>query len=432
MREASALPAPLQQPLLEKAELFSLLVAAADSIRGGVPRDLRLYLGDPKMVLRQTVEHLGAAYSGLLPRRADRTLAGYGERLRGKHGYPCFAIMLNDCQTLSAPLWSRVRDFVAGLIDEVGFPLGGVDANVFAGNYRRTPFGVHTDDRDVFTWIVEGKKSFLVWPWETLAPSRGPQAEAPRHPHDYADVRKQAQRLRGVAGDLLYWPREYWHVAEAGPEQLSATLSIGLDPRLPAQDWARELLGGLGAMAVGSPVEPDGRSARRSAPRTSSRPPLRARLREPARSRLSAAELPSDLARLAAAVAEGTMAQRFERDLRLRWMCWTTGVGLRTPPRAEVRPPRPTDRVRGDARWPIAWTRWNGQLLCSANGYALALRTSAPTSKDMELVLERLCSEHEILLRDLYSSLSRNTELAQIQTLLTTLLSCRAIEYVEP
>lgn len=428
LREATALRAPLPQPLLTADELFALLVRAADSIRAGTPRELRLYLGDQKMVWRQTSEQLGTAYPTLLPRSADRTLAGYAERLRVRHGHPCFAIMLNECQTLSADVWSRVRDFVAGLVTEAGFPLGGVDANLFAGNYRRTPFGVHTDDRDVFTWIAQGKKRFLVWPWQELAPlmngAEGEGAAAPRHPHDYADQRKRAQRLEGVAGDLLYWPREYWHVAEAGAGELSATLSIGLSSRLPAQAWARELLGGLGALAVGPPPAAPGRRSPAQVP--GGRPPAHRLARAPAVRRQRPEELPPDLTRLAAAVAEGSLARRFERELRLRWMCWTTGFGLRTPAREPARPPELEDLVRGDPRWPIARTQRDGQLLCAANGYGLAV----PTWKEAESFFAQLDSGEPILVRDLYSSLSQNMDLAQLRALLAALLSCRAIAYV--
>lgn len=409
LRETAELRAPLPQPLLTSDELFALLVAAADSIRQGTPRELRLYLGDQKMVRRQTGEQLGAAYGQLLPRRSDRTLAGYGERLRTRHATPCFAIMLNDCQTLSPTVWARVRDFAAGLVERTGFPLGGVDANLFAGNYRRTPFGVHTDDRDVFTWIVEGPKRFLVWPWKQLAPLFGPEARRPRQPHDYADLRARAQRLSGRSGDLLYWPREYWHVAEAGAGELCATLSIGIDPRLPARAWGKELLGNLAALAVGEPASSHGPG------------PAAAHRRHPAE------EVPPDLLRVIAAVAEGSMAERFERELRLRWMCWRTALGLRTPPRDPPHPLRPDDRLYGSPQSPIARVEWNGLMLCAVNGYGLAV----PTWRGIERVFERIASGELFRPRDLYLSLSRGAETPHLQSLLSALVSCRALSYAD-
>ncbi len=403
LRRPAALRAPLSQPLLTPAELFALLVAAAESIRRGTPRELRLYLGDRKMVWRQTVDQLGAAYPGLLPQRADATLAGYGERLR-RRGYPCFAIMLNNCQVLSPTVWRRVREFAAGLSAELGFPLGGFDANLFAGNYRRTPFGVHTDELDVFTWIVEGAKRFRVWPAEQLDPLFGASAAAPRHPHDYADLRARGQRLEGRAGDLLYWPKEYWHVAEAGADQLSSTLSIGRDPQLPIQAWARELM----AKVAGE---------------------LGAQLAAPTELALAAAsaELPAALGGLAVAAGQPSLPQRFERELRLRWMCWATSLGLRTPARARPKPLRVKDRLRGDPDWPIYSLVWKRSLFCAANGYAIAI----PASKRIEKILMRLNSGAIVLVGDLYLSLSRDAERQWLQVLLHSLLAFRAISVVE-
>lgn len=411
--------APLPQPLLTPRELFALFIAAADSVRAGIPRELRLYLGDARMVRRQTGEQLGDAYLPLLPRAADRTLARYGERLR-RRGYPCFALMLNNSQVLSPILWARVRDFAAGLVEARGVLPGGMDANLFAGNYRRTPFGVHTDELDVFTWIVEGKKRFLLWPKEALDPlfAPPPGGAAPRQPHRYADLRGRAQRLDGEAGDLLYWPRQYWHVAEAGAGQLSATLSIGHDPSLPGQAWARELLGNLAALAVGPPAEPPrGRSAL-SGNRTTRAAQSRRAVRD---------ELPPDLTRLVAAVSEGSLARRFERDLRLRWMCWITGYGLRTPPGADVRAPRPTDLVRGDVRWPLRVVEWNGHHLIGTNGYSFAV----PSWPTLDSLLTHLGSGEVVRIGDLYSSLSPDVQSPRLQALLSALLACRALAYVE-
>lgn len=413
LRQPAELGAPFAAPLLSPRELFALLVAAADSIREGTPRDLRLYLGDQKMVWRQTGEQLGAAYGQLLPRRSDRTLAGYGERLRARHSTPCFAIMLNDCQTLSPIVWERVRDFAAGLVEGTGFPLGGVDANIFAGNYRRTPFGVHTDDRDVFTWIVEGPKRFLVWPWRQLAPLFGPEAKRPRQPHDYADQRRRAQRLAGRAGELLYWPREYWHVAEAGAGELSATLSIGIDPRLPAGAWAKELLGNLAALAVGAPASATGAS------------PAGAHRRHPAE------ELPPDLSRVIAAASEGALAERFERELRLRWMCWRTALGLRTPPRDPPCELRPEDHLYARPHAAVARVAWRGYLLCAVNGYGLAVPTWKGSDRLFDRLFDLLSSGESFRVRDLYSSLSRSAEPQQLTSLLSALISCRALSFVE-
>ena len=401
----ATLRAPLPAPLLQEPELWALLVAAAESTRRGLPRELRLYLGDARMVWRQTVEQRGLAFFDLLPRPADRSLAGYGERLSRKHGAACFAIILNNCAALSPALWFRVRDFTHGLLEHVGFPAGGVDANLFAGNYRRTPFGVHTDDRDVFTWVVSGPKRFLAWPWQTLAKVLGPQARTPRSPHAYGDYRARAHKLAGKQGDLLYWPKEYWHVAEAGRGALSSTLSIGLDHRLPARGWVQaalaEQLGENASEALMS----------------------RAALRGPAQE--LASELPARLRRALGAVRAPSLVARLERELRLGWMAWVSGIGLAAPARAVAPTLRVSDLLQRDVRYPICWQEWRGELLCAANGYSLSI----PTWSGAVDFLRALNASSVVRARDVLSLTGSREHQGRQRALLEMLLSFRAVQH---
>lgn len=255
--EPAVVRSPFAVSLVTPGDIFDALVTAAESERAGLPRALRLYLGDRDQVRRQTIDGAGAAYWDTLPRRDDRSLAGYGARLQ-QRGHECFALLLNESQRVIPAIWFRVCDFLRELYEVAGFPAGGADANIFAGNYHRTPFGVHTDDRDVFTWIVEGRKQFLVWPRAALDGVMGPGG---RDAHDYADLRASAITLAGDAGDLLYWPHPYWHVAESNraASELVTTLSIGLDRTLPAATWMRDALFELVRAPV---IEPLASSAR--------------------------------------------------------------------------------------------------------------------------------------------------------------------------
>ena len=324
------------EPLSDSAEVFATLVAAADQVRAGKQVQLRLYAGDEKRVRRQMPDYWGESYGSLLPFSAEKTLAEYGVRLRTQHGFPLFGVMLNDAQTLSPALWVRVRGLLSGLFQQIEFPLGGADCNVFAGNYNHTPFGVHTDARNVFTWIVEGEKHFLTWPHEVI-----PETVSP---HAYEPYRQQALPLTGTTGDLLFWPRSYWHVAESQQSSLVTTLSIGLDDHMPV-GWVTNEINRL----VGHQL----RNAETSIKSLQGRGHADAPEMIEAALRICDAE---------------DWKHELARELRLKWLCWTSGLGLRTPPPAHVTSTG-TGRLYRTPYSRVAVLRWNDELLCGANGH---------------------------------------------------------------
>ncbi len=394
---------PFPAPLVTPDDIFEALVTASDAERAGTPCELRLYLGDRDGVRRQTVDGLGAAYRDILPRRDDGSLSGYAQRVR-RHGHQCFALLLNESQSVIPEIWFRVRDFLCGLYEESGFPAGGADANIFAGNYRRTPFGVHTDDRDVFTWIVEGRKKFLVWPREVLDGVVGP---GKRDAHDYADFRAHAIPLEGDAGDLLYWPHTYWHVAESERDGMVTTLSIGLDRTLPAEAWMREALLEL----VRGPLESSERITHHTF--------------ESRRLARSVRALPPQLTRALKAHRRRSEGPDLERELRLKWMCWLTGFGMKLPPRAIPVELFNGDRVRGDAHHPITCTSWRDEMLCSANGYGFAV----PRAAECAAFIRELNSRRELSVADLRRRFSQELTPSRLDAMLEAFVSFRALQH---
>jgi hypothetical protein len=391
---------PFSGLLVRPEEIFEALVAASDAGRRGTACELRLYLGDRECVRRQTVDGLGPAFWDLLPRGEDGSLSGYAQRLR-RAGHECFAVLLNESQSVLPKLWFRAREFLRGLYEESGFPAGGADANIFAGNYRRTPFGVHTDEQDVFTCIVEGRKKFLIWPRDELD-----GVMAGRDPHDYADLRARGTRLEGAVGDLLYWPNTYWHVAESDRGGLSATLSFGLDRRLPAAAWMKESLFDLVREALAAAGDP---------PRHAFQSTGLAR---------SARAMPAQLARALAAHRRRSEGLDLERELRLKWMCWLTGFGMKVPPRAETPALSDGDRLRRDARDPITCTAWRDEILCSANGYGFSM----PRRPEYAAFIRELNSSREIPMSYLRRRFSRSLTPSAIDTLLEAFVSFRALQ----
>ncbi|ATB40760.1 hypothetical protein CYFUS_006216 [Cystobacter fuscus] len=394
---------PFPEPLTTPEALFQGLTLAAADARAGRPNELRLYLGDPKMVYRQTSEYLGDRYWELLPRAEDGSLGGYAERLRARHGYTCFALMLNNCQTVVPGLWFRLRDFYSGLFERTGFLRGGTDCNLFAGNYRATPFGAHTDAQDVFTVIIEGRKRLLAWPPKVFQQMEQPLSE---NPHDYQRYRSRARVLEGKAGDLLYWPREYGHVAESVDEGLVTTLSLGLDRGSTAASWVEAAL----SEVIGEALSMEEQTA-----------PLPFRKSERSR---AARALPRDFSVALEAARSPKAAPRLERALRLRWLGWVTGLGLKPPPEGPAPELAKNDRVRADAAHPILCVPWRDELHVAANGFSVAL----PGAKGHAALIRALNRGKPLAVGDAIERFSERPTRAITRLLLRRLMAFRAIE----
>jgi 50S ribosomal protein L16 3-hydroxylase len=391
-------PAPFTTP----EEVFQGIVLAAEDARAGRPHELRLYVGDPKMVYRQNDESLGKAYWELLPRAEDGSLGAYGERLRARHGYTCFALMLNNCQTVMPGLWFRLRDFYSGLFEHTGFIRGGTDCNLFAGNYRATPFGAHLDDQDVFTVIVEGRKKVLAWAPKVF---RQMQARLGADSHDYAGHRERATVLEGTVGDLLYWPREYGHVAEAAEEGLVTTLSLGVNRGSTAAPWVEAAVSKVIREALPGDAEAE-----------------RSRFRESDRAG-AARSLPRDFVTAMKASRSPKAAPRIEAELRMRWLAWVTGLGLKTPPEAATTKVSDRDTVRADSGHPIQCVTWRGETFAAANGFVVAL----PYAKGHAAMVRELNRGRPLAVKALLERFKAGPERELARLLLRRLMAFRAL-----
>ncbi|HZI06546.1 MAG TPA: cupin-like domain-containing protein, partial [Archangium sp.] len=230
-------------PTLE--ELFAGLVEGSErALRGEFPplRGLRFFIehedGPAGMPYYSVLFNLTPHF---LPSREDRDAHAYVERVTRVLGGKRFGVVLNRAQAWHWGHWLQMHSFLAGFHQTLGMPLSGSDSAIFFGNYRYTPFGIHKDELHVFYFVVEGKKTMSMWPFEALSH----REEVPKDPgfihrpggiqvRDTAEEKQllaQASFLEGRAGDLLYWPDSYWHRAEPSEGlSVSASLGVGTSP----------------------------------------------------------------------------------------------------------------------------------------------------------------------------------------------------------
>ena len=172
------------------------------------------------------------------PNAGDGSMRTYLERLARETNSPDYGLIVNNFQALDARIWQRYSRFAGAVYRKTGIPCGGAMVDLFCGNYVATPFRFHKDAQDVFTFVIEGRKRFLVWPFGLKdAPSDEDSVwRSTSIPGlDYESIRHEAITLEAGVGDVIYWPASYWHVAESDGD-FSMTLPIGFFVHHPVRN----------------------------------------------------------------------------------------------------------------------------------------------------------------------------------------------------
>jgi 50S ribosomal protein L16 3-hydroxylase len=338
-RAGTVLAQPFAAPLATPDEIFACLVEASNRYRAGDGTvSLEFCIGHT-MLLVDIGRHL--------PERADGSIGGYVERVTRLLDGRRFGLVVEDVQAYDATLWVRLRDFLRGLYERTGMPGDCAKATVYAGNYDRTPFGLHRGNSGTFMFVVDGQKRMRTWPDAFFR-----DKEDLTHRLDYAHYNDASIVLDAAPGDVIYWPSDYWHIGESVTGAMSAAISVALfmEPR-PTSD--------VMALARGM-----------------------------VQAHLSTHD-PTRIAERAAAALRSVGADpRFERAIRTALLNKTTAYGFaRAPLPLPAHSLTDDDVVHGLAEYPVIWMREDDdRLTCSACGHAFGISASPLVLK----LLERL------------------------------------------
>ncbi|HKO03479.1 MAG TPA: cupin domain-containing protein [Candidatus Acidoferrales bacterium] len=338
-RRPTVIRAPFPTPIVTPAEVFRAVVAARRRLSEPTD-DLELLIGGRRIVMDR---------DRWFPRAQDVSMERYQARLKRAGIAGQLAINVTDFQDeLGWTFYNRLRQFLGGLYEIAGVPPR-AEVDLFLGDYRSTPMGVHRDEADVFCLVVQGKKRFRLWPAEAI------RSSSPRYgPAPYTNHVKRSLCLEGGPGDIFYWPSSYWHVGESDG-QAGSSLSVGLYygyslTRAMTEnlgEWSRETWG-------------DGRDPVASLP-------------------FSKLQVPAELASIAQR-AEGRPGRLTKRLMRF-WMGRITGYGFGRIPRARGRAALQMGRrVCANPISPFLYWKINGDLVISANGRSIVV------SYDREIV----------------------------------------------
>jgi len=141
--------------------------------------------------------------------------------------------MVTNMHAVDAGIWNAVAAFIQDARHCIHFPVARAFLDLFYGRYSSNFTGLHKDTQEIFAFVVRGQKRMLAWPFDYFL-SRSDEVSAgdryfnKRLEIDHRKYRQDAIVLDAEAGDLIYWPSDYWHVAESRSENFSAMLSLGI------------------------------------------------------------------------------------------------------------------------------------------------------------------------------------------------------------
>jgi hypothetical protein len=211
--------------LITQQELFALSVAVAEALRDGDDMyPIRWCVDGVTVRLLQS----GDGHFAHMPLARDRDFAGYAARHRS---LPSFMFQLPNLQVLEPILWPRLQRFAGAVFSHVDVLSRRTWCDAYVGRYDRTPFGVHLDGASNFTFGLIGSKTLHLWE---------PEFYLARMRHaDKFDFRRfvpHATSLTVSAGETIYWPGRFYHVAEPGG-RFSVTMNVALYPRKPEEGF---------------------------------------------------------------------------------------------------------------------------------------------------------------------------------------------------
>ena len=391
-RRGTVLSGPAGMPLVSADHVFECLVAASEHWGGA----------DRSFVPELFIEHAQALtdIDRFLPTMADRSVAGWTARVAAQLKGRTFGFVVDDYHVHDELIWRRLRQFVRELYGVTGLPGEQAKATLFLGNYARTPFGLHRGRSDNFMFAVDGVKRIRAWPDEFFV---GKPDMTNRL--DYERYNDASVVLEAKPGEVIYWPASYWHIGEdAGGPSIAISLALFMDPQ-PGADLAQTLEQAIATRSTGAPRR-----------RVTAGKGIKADVRR-------------DLQTLRRIARDPSLPLALAADHLNR----VTGAGFaRVPSPAPARALASADVVRGDPEFPLRWVTVGDEIVCSANGHAIAM----PADPRMPGLLRRLTSSEPLRVGDLMARYSGTVQRGaveftasrrEIRMLLERLLALRAI-----
>lgn len=315
-RQPLLIKRPFSKPFVDETEFLGFLQRWAQEGRDG-RRMIGVHLLD----------------ADVLPRPEDRTLEAFEQRIADRWPKDWYLYLSDGVQGYDGAVWERAVEVIRPALRlQGGLPAGGMMLDLFYGKYRSTPTGIHLDSSDNLAFVVRGPKRLMFWPPESFAVKFASPPVNPSHQQAltgrFAEHAASATIIDADAGDVIYWPKEFWHISTS--DNWSAMVTLPIWWNASAANLARTMVPRLLDLRGESrfyDIDVDDAAA-------------------------AAATLPATLGEMVTTI-KGQVTARLESTAKVAWAKFVTAYGFTTPPApreaAEV-----TDATRVRVAHPIA------------------------------------------------------------------------------
>lgn len=204
---------PFSKPFVSEREFVAILTKwAQDAHSGQKPVDVAMIDADA------------------LPDPNHETLAAIEKHIADRWDKDWYLYIPDGVQQYNGEIWERsVELIVPAIRSQGGLPSGGMTLELFFGKYKSTPTGIHLDSSDNLAFVTRGPKRLLFWPPDRFTVKFSSPPNDPRHQRAlvarYENHLGDALIIDAQEGDVLYWPKEYWHIG-ASQDTWSGMVSI--------------------------------------------------------------------------------------------------------------------------------------------------------------------------------------------------------------
>jgi hypothetical protein len=189
---------------------------------------------------RRATEYSGLGIDGVgisrwdreLPSRVNAGFDAYASRLLGKYGAAEFFLLINNFQLAVPDLFNaccrELRQLLA-VSDlrervEIAPVASPVTLVMVVSNCLRSPTGIHMDPNHAFLRPVQGKKRMRFWPRREIRKRDvGSQEIEP--------LKDSSLLIEGGRDTIIYWPSDWWHIADEARTQTRACLVLCVEAR---------------------------------------------------------------------------------------------------------------------------------------------------------------------------------------------------------
>lgn len=248
-REVHLFRRPFSSPLATEQDYWEVLRNWSQEVRSG-----------------QRFVHPRWIDEDLLPSAADDSLSAFCRRVESRNPQDWYLYEPDGVQQWNPALWHRAVELLRPILRRLGgLPPGGIRFELFHGRYSRTVTGIHRDEADGLAFVTQGPKRMFFWPRGTFEDQ---WANADRT-HFQAGIWSYEKHLDSAivveaeAGDIIYWPRSYYHIG-ASPDHWSGMVTLSIWWQASAQRAIRAVVNALldgGGAPVTYPLELDDMAA---------------------------------------------------------------------------------------------------------------------------------------------------------------------------